>query len=165
MQPIQINVNVSIGLNDELKGLFGLVAAALINAQPEAPANPGEAVDPTNDEPGEPLLVSREPEHAVVAPVEEPQPTAKQYTLEDVRAAMDVTRKRIEGSDYKENTTSYGYKTYHRALTEWFKNISASLGAEKPSALADSESRRKFIETCDDLYVADNGELNCRVLL
>lgn len=160
MQPIQINVNVSIGLNDELKGLFGLVAAALINAQPEAPANPGEVVDKPNDEPGEPLLVPQEPQPA---PAAEPQPTVKQYTEVDVRAAMDVTRKRIEGPDYKENTTGEGYQKYHRALTTWFKDIAASIGAEKPSALADSESRRKFIETCDDLYVADNGELNCKV--
>ena len=98
------------------------------------------------------------------APAAEPQPIAKQYTEVDVRAAMDATRKRIEGPDYKENTTGEGYQKYHRALTAWFKDIAASIGAEKPSALADSESRRKFIETCDVLYVADNGELNCKVL-
>lgn len=162
MQPIQINVNVSIGLNDELKGLFGLVAAALSNAQPVAPANPGEAVDPINDEPGEPpLLVPQEPEHT--APAAEPQPTAKQYTEVDVRAAMDATRKRIEGVNYKEDTNSYGYKTYHRALTTWFKDIAASMGAEKPSALADSDRRGLFIDICNELYIDDAGELACRV--
>lgn len=157
MQPIQINVNVSIGLNDELKGLFGLIAAALIDAQTTSPAFPkgGEMTDKASDDPGELLLVPQ--------PAPSPQPVAKQYTEVDVRAAMDATRKRIEGADYKENTTGEGYKTYHRALTTWFKDIAASIGAEKPSALRDSESRRKFIETCDELYVAENGELTCKI--
>lgn len=164
MQPIQINVNVSIGLNDELKGLFGLVAAALISAQPEAPAKAGEAAEKQNDEPGEqPLLVPQDPQPAVVAPVEEPQPTVKQYTEVDVRAAMDATRKRIEGADYKENTTGEGYKKYHRALTTWFKDIAASMGAEKPSALPDSDSRALFIDICSELYIDKAGELACRV--
>lgn len=158
MQPIQINVNVSIGLNDELKGLFGLLAAALIDAQTTAPA----MTDQASDDPGEPLLVPQ-PAPTVAKPAPSPQPVAKQYTEVDVRAAMDATRKRIEGADYKENTTGEGYKTYHRALTTWFKDIAASIGAEKPSALPDSESRRKFIETCDELFVAENGELTCKV--
>ena len=66
---------------------------------------------------------------------------------------MDRTRKRIEGEDYKENTDSELYKKWHRRLTGWFKQTSAIFGAEKPSALSDSESRYKFISCCDALNV------------
>lgn len=83
----------------------------------------------------------------------------KEYTEVDVRAAMDEARKRIEGEDYKTNTESEGRKKWHRALTGWFKNTAALYyGADKPSELPDSESRRKFIELCAEVKVV-NDEL------
>ena len=77
----------------------------------------------------------------------------KEYTEVDIRAAMDRTRKRIEGEDYKEKPDSEGYKTWHKRLTAWFKNTAALCGAEKPSALPDSESRTKFIAACDAVEI------------
>ncbi|WP_308394276.1 hypothetical protein [Prevotella sp.] len=77
----------------------------------------------------------------------------KEYTEVDIRAAMDRTRKRIEGEDYKEKPDSEGYKTWHKRLTAWFKNTAALCGAEKPSALPDSESRAKFIAACDAVEI------------
>ena len=71
---------------------------------------------------------------------------------------MDEARKRIEGEDYKTNTESEGRKKWHRALTGWFKNTAALLGADKPSELPDSESRRQFIELCAKVKV-ENDEL------
>ena len=164
MQPIQINVNVSIGLNDELTGLCGLIAAALVKSANAAPAYPkgGETPEPTEEGAESPLLVPQEPipakgEPDAVRP--EAKPIEKQYTEVDVRAAMDATRKRIEGPDYKENTTGEGYQKYHRVLTAWFKETAALFGAEKPSALPDSESRGKFIAACEKARVDDNGTI------
>lgn len=128
MQPIQINVQVNIGLTSEL---FTLLSS----------------------------VVNRPAQLAELPAAPEPQPQApakeetKEYTEVDVRAAMDRTRKRIEGENYKEKTDSEGYKKWHRVLTGWFKNTAAMFGAEKPSALPDSESRAKFIACCDAVQV------------
>lgn len=86
----------------------------------------------------------------------------KPLTAEDVRAAMHVTRQRIEGEDYKENTNGELYKKYHKPLTAQFKNIAALLGADKPSALP-SDKIADFIEQCNGLQVMEDGTIgsNC----
>ena len=181
MQPIQINVQVSIGLNSELSALLMSVVnrPAQLAELPAAPRNKkpakpqpepkpevtnqptptdGQATASEEPEP-QPETAKPEPEPAPVQePAPEPQPEpakeeTKEYTEVDVRAAMDRTRKRIEGENYKEKTDSEGYKKWHRVLTGWFKNTAAMFGAEKPSALPDSESRAKFIACCDAVQV------------
>ena len=93
------------------------------------------------------------------APEQEPKPEKpKELTEQDIREAMDKTRKRIEGEDYKDNTESEGYQKYHRQLTSMFKNIAAELGAEKPSALP-AEQRQAFITECDLLQVMEDGTI------
>ena len=141
MQPIQINVSVNIGVNQEL---YGLLSSLL--------SRPQEVVETAAPAPRKPRAAKQQP----VVENEEPEQTAKEYTEVDVRAAMDATRRRIEGEDYKNNTGSEGYKRWHRALTAWFKNTATMLGAEKPSALPDSESRGSFIARCDAVYVKDD---------
>ena len=84
------------------------------------------------------------------------QPTEKIYTEVDVREAMDRTRRRIEGDDYKTNTDGELYKKWHRKLTGWFKNTAAIYGSDKPSTLPDSDSRRKFIEDCDLVHINED---------
>lgn len=89
---------------------------------------------------------------------EEQQPAADQeqeYTEVDVRAAMDETRKRIEGEDYKTNTEGEQRTKWHRQLTAWFKNTAAVYGAEKPSELPHSKAREGFIKACKEVYVED----------
>ena len=176
MQPIQINVQVNIGLTSELFTLLSSVVnrpaqlAELPAApKPNKPAKPQPKPKPeVTNQPTEGQAAAAVPEPQ--APADEPQPEPapspepqpqdekKEYTEVDVRAAMDRTRRRIEGENYKEKTDSEGYKRWHRALTAWFKNTAAALGAEKPSALPDSESRAKFIACCDAVYVK-NDEL------
>jgi outer membrane biosynthesis protein TonB len=183
MQPIQINVQVSIGLNSELSALLMSVVnrPAQVAELPAAPRNKkpakpqpepkpevtnqptptdGQATASEEPEP-QPEAAKPEPEPAPVQepapePQQEPEPAqegAKEYTEVDVRAAMDRTRKRIEGENYKEKPDSEGYKKWHRVLTRWFKDTAAIYGAEKPSALPDSESRAKFIARCDAVQV------------
>lgn len=167
MQPIQINVSVNIGVTPELNGLL----TSLFNRpQVEAPAAAPAQKKPRaakqqpvveNPEPQQETAPVAEPEQTpepkteAAAPVEAAQEN-KTYTEVDVREAMDRTRKRIEGENYKEQTDSEGYKKWHRRLTAFFKNTAALFGAEKPSTLPDSESRYKFIACCDAVYVKDD---------
>ena len=92
------------------------------------------------------------------APQGEAEQQPKELTAEDVRAAMHVTRQRIEGEDYKEHTDSDAYKKYHKALTVQFKNIAALLGADKPSALP-ADKRADFIEQCKYLKIMEDGTI------
>lgn len=160
MQPIQINVQVTIGVSQELNALL-LPMVRNLQAAPAVAAEP--AKEPVTIEP-QPAVENKPAEDP--APVEaapaEPAAEApeKEYTEVDVRAAMDAARKRIEGENYKEKPDSEGYKKWHRVLTAWFKNTAAMFGAEKPSALPDSESRYKFIRCCEAVFVNDAGELD-----
>ena len=128
MQPIQINVQVSIGLNSELSALLMSVvnrpaqvaelpaaprskkpAKSQPEPKPEVTNQPtptdGQATASEEPEP-QPETAKPEPEPAPVQePAPEPQPEpakeeTKEYTEVDVRAAMDRTRKRIEGENY-----------------------------------------------------------------
>lgn len=151
MQPIQINVQVNIGMDSALLSMLsGLVTTAQTAApaaqqpqrKPKAEAKPKQVNQPAAQQPAS--------EEAKPEPMPE---KPKEYTEVDIRAAMDRTRKRIEGEDYKEKPDSEGYKTWHKRLTAWFKNTAALCGAEKPSALPDSESRAKFIAACDAVEI------------
>lgn len=123
--------------------------------QQEAAANEADAN-------GEQVAKQREANEA--APQDEGQAKAqaeaeqKPLTAEDVRAAMHVTRQRIEGEDYKENTNGELYKKYHKPLTAQFKNIAALLGADKPSALP-SDKIASFIEQCGELKILKDGTI------
>lgn len=172
MQPIQINVSVNIGVNQELYGLLSsLLNRPQVEAETAAPAqrkpraarqqpvaDNKPAPEPVQEQKPEPQQEAAPVEAAAEqqAPAEQPEPAAKEYTEVDVREAMDRTRKRIEGENYKEQTDSELYKKWHRRLTAFFKNTAALYGSDKPSTLPDSESRAKFIACCDAVYVKDD---------
>lgn len=156
MKEFNINVHVQIGVTEQLCALLSAFAGGL----PRIPAAQTQAPEPAPA----PAIVETpaavaEPQEASATPTDEP---AKEYTEADVRAAMDRTRRRIEGEDYKENTTGEGYKKWHRQLTGEFKRIATLLGAEKPSALPDSASRASFIQQCDELVI-EGGALTTKV--
>jgi hypothetical protein len=164
MLPIQINVSVNIGATAELMSFL----SSLMNSRPTAEATQA-AVSAVEDPQAEAIEEPKQ-EATTEAKVEaEPEkPAAKQEqpkgcTEVDVRAAIDRTRKRIEGENWKENPDGEGYKKWHRALTSWFKSAATAYGADKPSALPDNESRQKFINDCDSLEVAEDGELKINV--
>lgn len=144
MKEFNINVHVQIGITD---ALFGLLSAFAKSAPAPVALTAQTPVETTPAPP---------------APVEEAQPAApepqKEFTEVDVRAAMDRTRRRIEGENYKEDTNGEGYKKWHRVLTGQFKAIAALHGADKPSALPDHASRAAFIAEVDELIIKD-GEL------
>ena len=127
------------------------------NEQQEEAANEADAN-------GEQVAEQEEAKAEEADPKDEGQAEAEQkpLTAEDVRAAMHATRQRIEGEDYKENTTGDLYKKYHKPLTAQFKNIAALLGADKPSALP-PDKIASFIEQCDELQIMEDGTIgvNC----
>lgn len=156
MDPIKITVNVQIGLTDELHSFLSKLI-------PAAPAVAAAAAKEPAAQP-ETKEVAPEPQPEAEVTNQEPkQEPAKEYTEVDVRAAMDRTRKRFEGEDYKDKTDSDLYKKYHRALTAQFKNMAAVLGSDKPSTLPSSELREAFIKMCDELILGDNGEITTAV--
>ena len=183
MEPIKINVQVNFAADKSLVDLITAVAgrhlqlaptAVAQETKPEKPAKKAAKPEtkPTAEEKAEqPKPEAAKPETKPTAEekAEQPKPEAapepqpeeapeKEYTAVDVRAAMDRTRKRIEGENYKEKTDSDGYKKWHRVLTAWFKNTAAVYGAEKPSTLPTSDKRAAFIKECDAVFVKD-GEL------
>lgn len=161
MDTIKINVNVQIGVTKELFGLLSAFQHRPAPAVAAAPAEskPGEAAAPAEVEQPKPEPEAKKEEAAPKAEAKKEAAPAKEYTEVDVRAAMERTRKRIEGDDYKENTNGEKYKKYHRQLTAEFKNIAALLGSEKPSALPSSELRETFCAQCDELVIGEDGNI------
>ena len=163
MDPINfsLQVNVTLGVSKEL----GDILSKLSNLPPlrlrpvETPAQTTEQAAPAEAAPAAAEQKPAEPEKA--APAADPAPAApKEYTTEDVRAAMDRCRQRVEGEDYK-NAKTEGRTKWHAVLTERFKDIAGWVvkkeGQEKPSQLPDSESRRQFIAMCDNLTLSEDG--------
>ena len=160
MKEFNINVHVQVGVTEQLYALLSAFTSGQKPCQeipaPTAPKPakeeaPAEVVEPLPAPSNAPEIAPEQPEETPASAAETDQP--KEYTEADVRAAMDRTRRRIEGEDYKENTAGEGYKKYHRQLTGEFKRIATLLGAEKPSALPDSSSRASFIKQCDELVI------------
>lgn len=147
MTTFQLNIAVNIGVTDELKQLL----TSLFN-----PLACGTPYVPTEAAPVKLLAEEPQPTVAEDEPAPVATPTEKIYTEVDVREAMDRTRRRIEGEDYKTNTDGELYKKWHRKLTGWFKNTAAIYGSDKPSTLPDSDSRRKFIEDCDRVHTNED---------
>lgn len=149
MDPINfsLQVNVTLGVSKEL----GDILSKLSNLPPlrlrpvETPAQTTEQAAPVE-----------------AAPAADPAPAApKEYTTEDVRAAMDRCRQRVEGEDYK-NAKTEGRTKWHAVLTERFKDIAGWVvkkeGQEKPSQLPDSASRGQFIAMVDVIRLSEDGE-------
>lgn len=156
MKEFNINVHVQIGVTD---ALCGLLSAFVKTAPAPAPVPEVKPVAPAPTDPTPEVSNQPAPEvKAEAAPAQEQAKEEKELTEVDVRAAMDRTRRRIEGENYKEDASSEGYKKWHRVLSGWFKTTAAVYGAEKPSTLPDHNARKGFIKECDELRVV-NGEL------
>ena len=134
------NVRVTVGTTPALEALLSSLLKAPVQTKPVKEQD---------------IPVVEEPK-AEEAPQAEEQP--KKFTKADVRAAIDETRRRLIGDDYKENATSENYKKYYRALTQKFKQIAVFLGADKPSALPEDKIG-SFISQCDELAIADDGTI------
>ena len=167
MVPLQINVQINLGADKSLTDLVKILANLHTENTQETKTTDAAPLADTNEtkttkqEPknlsteAEPEPVAEEPTEAATEPAPAKEEPKKEYTEVDVRAAMKRARARIEGEG---GPDSDDYKKWHRPLTAWFKNTAALYGAEKPSAIADSESREKFIRDCDEVSIV-NDEL------
>lgn len=167
---MDLTIKIEIGVTPELKALAeSLIGARKAmpegeceRAQQKAKAEPKAAKKAVKEEPQpqpEPNGVNQDaPDAEKPQPQPQPQPQKATYTEEDVREAMHKCRLRIEGADYKENTSSEGYVKYHKNLTQMFKNMSARLGFDKPSELP-VELRKAFIDECADIIIGEDGLL------
>lgn len=156
METIKININVQVGVTKELYAFLNCLTSKSTSAPMQAvEVKPSEAVEV---KPSEAVEVKPEPE----APSQQELAEDREYTEVDVRDAMERTRKRIEGENYKNETDSEGYKKYHRKLTASFKEISALLGSDKPSTLPTSDKRKSFCQQVDEL-VAEGDEIVTKV--
>ena len=186
MSDLNVNVNVNIGLTSELYKLINdeltrkrlsALADTLDKEQAEAAKNglqeePVEAPKPIRRKRPNPVKGFAEgisvddaspASEAEVKDEPEPEPAKKDEPIKapdvsDVRAAMHRTRCRIEGEDYKENVDGEGHKKYHKLLTAAFTNLSALLGADKPSGL-EEDKRQAFIDKCEEISIDASGEL------
>ncbi|KGN98415.1 hypothetical protein HQ36_02030 [Porphyromonas gingivicanis] len=155
-------ITLQISATPELLGALNQLTEALTGGVPRTETQPTPVATKTKNAQAEVTLAESASSETKTVPEEEEQTQTaektKEYSEVDVREAMDRTRKRIEGENYKEQTDSELYKKWHRRLTAFFKDVAVALGAEKPSTLPDSESRAKFIACCDAVCVK-NDEL------
>lgn len=162
MEPINfsVQVNVTLGVSKEL----GAILSTLSNLSPlrlrpveQKPAETEQTAQDLEQKPAKAEQKAAEPEQPASATPQE----KKDYTTEDVRAAMDRARQRIEGENYKNEKTE-GRARWHAVLTERFKDFAGWIvrkeGQEKPSQLPDSESRAQFIAMVDTLKLSEDGE-------
>ena len=177
MQPIEINVKVTIGMENALLGVLTKLMIredapeAVPVPKPRKQAKQVEEMPQPKPEVKNPQASGQDAAAPAEQPAAEPTPAEpapaepaeqpaqnKEYTEVDVRAAMHKTRQRIEGENYKEQPDSEGYKKWHKVLTGWFKNTAVFCGGERPSTLPDSNSRYNFIQRCENVKVV-NDEL------
>ena len=167
MTNLEITVHVNLGVTPELIALVNAILHK--ETQPVVAASsepaPEAAPAPVEEKPAcKPRKAKEEPTESEAPTEESPahqDEKPKELTEEDVRAAMHRTRTRIEGEDYKENTDGEKYQKYHKQLTANFKNISALLGVDKPSALP-ADKRESFIKQCDELVIGDDGTITTK---
>ncbi len=166
MQPIQINVSVSIDVSQRLFDFMKGLTGARIQERPSAEAAPAPTPKTKKKSMSSELVQVPEPKPAQEQSAEPEKAeaeaaAAKELTEQDIREAIHRTRRRIEGEDYATNTQGERYTLYHRQLTAAFKNIAAFLGSDRPSALA-PDKRAAFIEQCDEL-AAEDGKITTKI--
>ena len=157
MNEFCINVHVTVDVTDRLHELLSALrgapcapVAVAVNESVPAPAVEAAAAIEAPS-----TAIDEAPAPEATAPASEAT-AEKEYTLVDVREAIDRTRVRIEGEDWL-NANSAGRLRWHEPLNAWFRLTAAHFGAEKPSWLPDSESRRLFIAECDRVTVEDDS--------
>lgn len=161
---ININVKVNVGTTPELTGILrGFLGKATAPALPDQVAEKPQ----THSEKETAMVVAQEAEaekSKAVEVAEEAKPQeapaeALMPTEREVRAAMEETRKRLFGSDYKTNPTtkdSANFKKYWQPLKDEFIRVASHLGSDRPSQLA-PDKRQQFINACITIGIKADG--------
>lgn len=150
MNAIKIDIDVTLRLSEQLQR----IAEGWIRPQSQMPAVP-EATEEVKEHEAE--VPSEAPvEEAKPEPAAPSAPKPQELTEQDVRNAMREARQRIEGADWEINTTSDGYKAWHKKLTQWFLATAKQIADCKPSELPTTEDRQSFITACGNVNVENN---------
>ena len=161
-------MDINLNVNGRITLMLDIAKETFLSMFPkrEASATPeiGEPDQPNQDDqvsipaPGSQTNQTVTPENPSI-PVKNDDAMSLMHDIpSQVKAAMAETRCRIEGEDWMTNTTSEGYKKYHKALNALFKQEADRLAQCKPTQIADEMSCRQFCEYCKLIKVV-NGEL------
>ena len=172
-----INVNIRIGLTEQLAGFMERVMKLEDSSQTSSNQTSGPSQNLSErkglepDENPSPTL----PEREGLKPDETPSPggvgeassssgevegaAAAFPTEQNLREAMHRLRQRIEGEDYKANPGSEGYKKYHGPLTEWLKNTADTVGGVRNPIRLPPETRAAFIRQCELTVLLPDGTI------
>lgn len=127
------------------------VTASPSNAE-EAPVTVEVAPTPTPAEPAEaPAPTPAEAEDGI--------PTDPKKRAEYIRQIMHRARQRIEGENYKTNTTGERYQKYHKPMADTFIQLAMQYGASKPSAIDDPEKIKAFEAECEQIHLDKDGNI------
>ena len=109
-------------------------------------------VAPTPTEPAEvPAPAPAEAEDGI--------PADPKKRAEYIRQIMHRARQRIEGENYKTNTTGERYLKYHKPMADTFIQLAMQYGASKPSAIDDPEKIKAFEAKCEQIHLDKDGNI------
>ena len=93
------------------------------------------------------------------AEAEDGIPTDPKKRAEYLRQIMHRARQRIEGENYKTNTTGERYLKYHKPMADTFIQLAMQYGASKPSAIDDPEKIKAFEAECEQIHLDKDGNI------
>lgn len=126
------------------------------SAAEEAPVTVEVAPTPTPAEPAKPAKPAETP---APAEAEDGIPTDPKKRAEYIRQIMHRARQRIEGENYKTNTTGELYLKYHKPMADTFIQLAMQYGASKPSAIEDPEKIKAFEAECEQIHLDEDGNI------
>lgn len=93
------------------------------------------------------------------AEAEDGIPADPKKRAEYIRQIMHRARQRIEGENYKTNTTGERYLKYHKPMADTFIQLAMQYGASKPSAIDDPEKIKAFEAECEQIHLDEDGNI------
>lgn len=146
----RVEKSVQKQLRAETSKEISVSVTASPSAAEEAPVT--VEVAPTPTDPAEvPAPAPAEAEDGI--------PTDPKKRAEYIRQIMHRARQRIEGENYKTNTTGERYLKYHKPMADTFIQLAMQYGASKPSAIDDPEKIKAFEAECEQIHLDKDGNI------
>lgn len=146
----RVEKSVQKQLRAETSKEISVSVTASPSAAEEAPVTVEVAPTPTPAEPAE---------APAPAEAEDGIPTDPKKRAEYIRQIMHRARQRIEGENYKTNTTGERSLKYHKPMADTFIQLAMQYGASKPSALDDPEKIKAFEAECEQIHLDKDGNI------
>lgn len=146
----RVEKSVQKQLRAETSKEISVSVTASPSAAEESPVTVEVAPTPTPAEPAE---------APAPAEAEDGIPTDPKKRAEYIRQIMHRARQRIEGENYKNETTGERYLKYHKPMADTFIQLAMQYGASKPSALDDPEKIKAFEAECEQIHLDKDGNI------